>query len=140
MFRGILLLGTALFWVVRVRLDLWTNGFDAIRDKYLPEKGVEGALPPTGTKRVPQAVRLAACIVPGASCLTQALAAQIMFARRNIPSTLVVGVEDSRSFAAHAWLELQGIPVLGGDRESLGGYGIIATYSSRKGNKLAAKA
>ena len=62
------------------------------------------------------AVRVVSRAVPGATCLTQALAAQLLLARRGCPSRLKIGVArtpDAR-LRAHAWLESDGLVVLGG--------------------------
>lgn len=62
-------------------------------------------------------VRQAARLVPGATCLTQAIAAQSLLGRRGEPSTVRIGVRrDVRGgFHAHAWLLQHGRTVLGGD-------------------------
>jgi hypothetical protein len=63
-----------------------------------------------------QLVRTAARLVPRASCLTQAMALQVLLGRSGTPSTLRLGVarsEDKR-FEAHAWLECDGRVVIGG--------------------------
>lgn len=56
-------------------------------------------------------------LVPGATCLTQALAAQVLLNRRLIPATVHIGVrQDPRQgFKAHAWVSCGGAVVLGGD-------------------------
>lgn len=54
--------------------------------------------------------------VPRASCLTQALAAQLLLLRRGVDSELCLGVarDPGGDFRAHAWLERQGRIVFGG--------------------------
>jgi transglutaminase superfamily protein len=47
-----------------------------------------------------------------ARCLSQSLVLLWLLARRGIPSTLVVGVHTSPEFAAHAWIEHAGKPLL----------------------------
>jgi len=61
------------------------------------------------------AVRRASMLVPGATCLTQALVGRVLLARAGHGSELRIGVEKSPAagFAAHAWLEHDGEVVLG---------------------------
>ena len=57
--------------------------------------------------------------IPGATCLTQALALKWMLTRRRIACRLRIGVrhEPGGAFAAHAWLETaSGGVILGGAR------------------------
>lgn len=53
--------------------------------------------------------------VPGATCLTQALAAQLLLSRRGQTSQLRIGVTRAphQRLRAHAWLERDGIIVIG---------------------------
>ncbi len=64
------------------------------------------------------AILRASRIVPGASCLPQAVAANRMLARNNHRSTLRIGVDKSapQGFRAHAWLECDGRVLVGGER------------------------
>jgi hypothetical protein len=54
--------------------------------------------------------------VPGASCLTQALAAQVLLAQSGYDSRVEIGVERNQHgrFQAHAWLVCGDEVVLGG--------------------------
>ena len=54
--------------------------------------------------------------VPGASCLTQAVAAQLLLHRQGYDSELCLGVggTDAR-FTAHAWVERRGRVLIGGE-------------------------
>jgi hypothetical protein len=45
-------------------------------------------------------------------CLVTALVLTRMLARRGISSTFVLGVRSQPRFAAHAWVERQGVPLL----------------------------
>lgn len=45
-------------------------------------------------------------------CLTQSLVLSRLLARREIPSRLVIGVSPGEAFGAHAWVEVDGHPVL----------------------------
>ena len=60
---------------------------------------------------------------PGAkSCLTQALAAQVLLTRGGYPSQLHIGVAKGErgQFKAHAWVESEGKVVIGGSE--IGGF------------------
>ena len=59
-------------------------------------------------------------LVPGATCLTQALALKWMLARRRIACRLRIGVrhDPGGAFAAHAWLEMPSREVILGGTES----------------------
>lgn len=60
------------------------------------------------------AVRRASKLVPGATCLTQAIAARTLLARRGHSSTLRLGVaKEDGDLKAHAWLESDGRVVIG---------------------------
>jgi hypothetical protein len=50
-------------------------------------------------------------------CLVRSLVLTRLLARRGIPSVFVFGVRSAPDFAAHAWVELDGLPLLpsGGD-------------------------
>ena len=45
-------------------------------------------------------------------CLIRSLVLTRLLARRSIPSTVVIGVKPASDFAAHAWVEHAGVPVL----------------------------
>ena len=45
-------------------------------------------------------------------CLMRSLVLTAMLARRGIPSAVVIGVEPEPEFAAHAWVEADGVAVL----------------------------
>lgn len=66
--------------------------------------------------RVSRAVRRASRVVPGASCLTQALAVQGLLERHGLQTRLHIGVtsEGGQTMRAHAWLDSQGVTVIGG--------------------------
>jgi hypothetical protein len=68
-------------------------------------------------ERIAWAIRLPARRVPRASCLTQALAAQMLLARYGHRSRLRIGVgrDTAGQFAAHAWVEVNGQLVIGGE-------------------------
>jgi hypothetical protein len=65
--------------------------------------------------RIAWAVPAASRYVPRATCLTQALSAQVLLARRGYPAELRIGVaRDSHgAFNAHAWVEHDGRIIVG---------------------------
>ena len=62
------------------------------------------------------AVEAASRLVPGATCLTQAVAARLLLHRHGHAAELCVGVGhyDHGGFRAHAWVEHRGRVLLGG--------------------------
>lgn len=71
---------------------------------------------PHSAELVGWAVEAAGRHVPGATCLAQALVAQVLLAMRGAKSTLEVGVarEASGGLDAHAWVQCMGTTVVGG--------------------------
>ena len=55
--------------------------------------------------------------IPRATCLTQAITAQILLYRYNHHSKLKIGVMKKSDFEAHAWLEINNEIVLGKSEE-----------------------
>jgi hypothetical protein len=109
----------ALALVAAFRLALWT----------LPVRRVLAAAPrrrrahSVSAEHMAWLVRAAARRIPGASCLTRALAARWLLAEASLDSTLHFGHrrDEGGAFAAHAWLEHDGRVLVGGD-EDLGLY------------------
>jgi hypothetical protein len=65
-------------------------------------------------ERIARAVVRVGRRVPGASCLTQVVAAALLCARYGHEATVRLGVTRSGDHvAAHAWLESEGVVVLG---------------------------
>ena len=87
----------------------------------------QGDLMTPGARAVVEMVNRASHYVPGASCLTRAITAQILLDRRKIATTLHIGVmkptrlsnQDREDLLAHAWLEHNGEVIVGdtADRE-----------------------
>jgi Transglutaminase-like superfamily len=121
------LLVSAACWLAACRVALWTVPFPRTRDLVeswgTPRRGV--ALAPG---RIAWAVRTAARPIPGATCLTQALAAAVMLRRGGAAPVVRFGVtREQGDFEAHAWLELDG-RVLVGD-QGLDRYATLAEPS-----------
>jgi hypothetical protein len=113
--RRLILLALPL--VAFVRATLWLVPFRLLR-RWQARWAVPKAGAATNEATIPQVVRavtVASRVIPGATCLTQALAAQLLLARRGHTTTLRLGVGHGpqRRFAAHAWLEHEGRPIIG---------------------------
>ena len=113
------LLITALCWVACVRAGLWLLPFRILRP--VVDRASRNAGPDVADElvaaRVAWAISSAARCVPGATCLTQAMAARILLARRGFTSEVCYGVNRVPGrIAAHAWLESGGRVIVGGDR------------------------
>ena len=114
-----LLLKAALLLVV-IRVGLWFVPFQALRR--LLTRAVDIQVGPWWPKqisveRVAWAVEVASRYTPGfRTCLTQALATQVLLARRDHPALVRIGVArgEGDKFEAHAWVESEGKVVIGG--------------------------
>ena len=128
-----LLVLEALAVVTIVRLGLWLLPFQKLRT-LVNEMGHHpigrmssvrlhrsNSLP---VDRIAWAVRAACQLVPHATCLTQAMAGQVLLSRRGHPTRLRIGVsiQSQKGLEAHAWLECNG-------RVVLGDHGYLATYA-----------
>ncbi len=106
--RGLALLVEAAVVVVTVRIGLLIAGYAQI-ERWV--RGNKRARRETLSVNfdapvICRAVRIVSVLVPGATCLTQALAAQALLARRGESAQVCFGVEKNVSpFRAHAWLE-----------------------------------
>ena len=84
----------------------------------------------TRHSRIAWAVDRAARLVPGRTCLTDALAADVMLCRRGCQSFLRIGVKPRRGGAgpleAHAWVESDG-SIVAGELETLDEYWRLPT-------------
>ena len=68
------------------------------------------------TDKIVSAVKVASRYVPGAKCLPQALAAQVLLGRQGYSTQLHIGVakHPKKQILAHAWVVSQGQIVIGG--------------------------
>ncbi len=123
---------TLVFWplVARVRWRLWrvpiasdTAAWREHATRELEAARARNRKPLVSYEvwRHAHAIGRAARLVPGASCLTQALALQTVLSRCGEQSSLVLGVDfkpdAKRDFEAHAWIEWQGRILIGGPIE-----------------------
>jgi hypothetical protein len=100
------------------RVALWTLPFRWIRHFVETQRPRGRARGSYSAARVAWAVRLASRYVPRASCLTQALTAQMLLHWAGLEGQLHIGVARGATFEAHAWIELGGQVLLGGAGES----------------------
>lgn len=111
--RRLLLQAGAL--LVLVRVGLWVLPFARLRPVLGALGRPAGRGPTRSVEEIGWAVTAASRLVPHATCLAQALAAQTLFARQGQQTALRFGVarRASRHLDAHAWLELDGHVVFG---------------------------
>lgn len=112
------LLALALPLVAGVRLALWVLPSRTLLRwvrglAVTPERAAGPQRPPTPV--VVWAVEAAAKRIPRATCLTQAVAVQLLFRRYGYGAHLILGVGPSASgVRAHAWVERDGRVLIGG--------------------------
>ncbi|MCC7353727.1 MAG: lasso peptide biosynthesis B2 protein [Anaerolineae bacterium] len=113
------LLVKSFFLVWGVRLGLWLLPFVTLRRllAWAMRPGTRKLEGEGGfAEKVAWAVTAASRYVPSATCLTQAFATQVLLGRRGLPARLHIGVVkggDGR-LQAHAWVESNGVVVIGG--------------------------
>jgi len=99
--------------LVRVRLGLTFTSLKTVQGWL--EREAAATASATSPQRLARTVRTGARLVPGASCLTQALTYQALLHRSGVASTIKLGVRRQGSgLAAHAWVVIDGRVALGG--------------------------
>jgi Transglutaminase-like superfamily len=108
------LLLRAFFLVALVRTGLFLLSFRTV--KRLAARTRRRAPRAHSVGRCAWAVRASSRYVPGATCLTQALAAQVLLAESGYDSRIEIGVtkDEQRRFRAHAWVVCGEEIVIGG--------------------------
>lgn len=114
------LLFKAVFLLVVLRLGIWLLPFQTFYR--LLSRLARIYIPPPDDQEVPKkkivrAVEIAGRHMPWAgTCLTLALATQVLLARRGCQVLLCIGVARSEDdkFEAHAWVESEGEVIIGG--------------------------
>jgi hypothetical protein len=112
------LLISAALLVLRIRIFLWTLPFKTVRSllsRQLRELDEPNEADLRSIKKIVRAVRRVSRYVPGATCLTQSLAAHSLLNRAGQPSVIRIGVAKSAKggLLAHAWIEIDGRVVIG---------------------------
>lgn len=104
---------TCFFVLVATRTSLKFAGFRrTIRWAQRLAKPADPMAARDGAERQARAVAVAAAFFPGrAICLEQSIALFLVLRWRRVPAVLRIGVQPY-PFAAHAWIELDGQPVL----------------------------
>ena len=117
--RGLTLRLEALLLLRHIMRGLRRRPFSEVREDLVPAATLIGPAAQHGDQEraapVGMAVASAARFVPGALCVSQALATQVMLARRGEPSVIHFGFLRSGSggVEGHAWLEVDGTVVIG---------------------------
>lgn len=114
--------------LVVIRLGLCFLPFQTLRR--ILARWAKATNPSEKNNRVPlnhviRAVERASRYLPmKGTCLMQALAAQTLLSQAGYPARLSIGVkrDKGRKFEAHAWLESEGVVVVGGRVPELEGY------------------
>ena len=109
----VLLLRT-LFLVSAIRVGLFVLPFRILQRFAQRDGGKPNSV--TSARQYVWAVRAVSRHVPGATCLTQALAAHALLARSGHKSRIEIGVrkDEERGFLAHAWVVCGDQIVIGG--------------------------
>lgn len=101
-----------------VRVALWVIPFPKLKRAMETDRFPHLRLPEFSEEQIAWAVRLSSRYIPGASCLTQALTAQILLNRAGLGSQLHIGVAKGDAFESHAWIECGGRVLVGGAGQS----------------------
>ena len=100
--------------VAAIRVGLWILPFRVVqRFTFRARKKKQT---PYSLEQFIWAVRATSCYVPRATCLTQAMAAQILLLRAGYDPKVKIGVakNEKKLFEAHAWLVLGDQVLIGG--------------------------
>jgi hypothetical protein len=111
----LLLLLRALILVVQVRAALSVWPYDRVRRYFSRHRGFSKN--PASSTRIVHFISIVSQRIPGASCLTRALAAETLLRWHGHDACLRIGVskDASKRLRAHAWVESGGQIVIGGD-------------------------
>jgi len=105
------LLTVAWLLLVRTRLALWLLPWQRM-GTFADRPTAAGTLR-FSVGQLEWAVRAASRMVPRATCLTQALTLNHLLRSDGYPGVVQIGVDNNDGrFAAHAWVECDGIPLL----------------------------
>ena len=110
--------------VAGVRLGLWMISFprfQRVLGRFNASSGSKRRAALTTIAELAREVRIVSNYVPHATCLTQALAGQVLLARYGYPAVVHVGVAkpetDIKPFQSHAWLESDGQVIIGASEQ-----------------------
>jgi hypothetical protein len=117
-----------LLWILPFKRVVWLVEQTALQSaRAAPVRLLEGT-----NVHIAWGVTTAARYVPRATCLTQALAAQWLFAWFGHPTLLRIGVAkgSGKPLRAHAWLESEGRVVVGGESLEQDEYAVLSPPAS----------
>ncbi len=99
--------------VLSIRAALWVLPYRVVRQFLNRSRGI--SVEACTCSRIAWAISAVSRYIPGATCLTQALAGEVLLRKSGHQPTLHIGVAklNSRALEAHAWIEVQGKIVLG---------------------------
>lgn len=118
--RHLLFVSIILLWASR--LGLWLLPFQALRHFLWKVALSTRTITPTSSVRpdkIAWAVSTASRCVPAATCLTQALAGEVLLVQHGEPAVLRIGVikNEAGNLKAHAWVESRGRIMIGDSRD-----------------------
>jgi Transglutaminase-like superfamily len=104
----------ALFLVIAFRLGLWTVPYHFLQQT-ADRVGARRTGPADEPERIGRNITAMSRYIPGASCLTQALAAQVLLQQDGFTPKMRIGVARGElgEFKAHAWIECNGQIIVG---------------------------
>jgi hypothetical protein len=111
----LLLLLQAAICVASVRVALWLVPYARVRAHLARRQAVSKHPQPAAS--VVRFVSAVSRFVPQATCLTRAVAAELLLRRNGHDASLEIGVSKNTSdhLVAHAWVECGGVILMGGD-------------------------
>ena len=110
----------ALLFVAVIRTGLRLIPFRVLRngvEHFSKSAGVRCELDRRNIRQITWAVEAASRRIPGTTCLPRAMAVHLLLGRRGQPSELRLGValKPGCALEAHAWVEVHGRVVIGGE-------------------------
>ena len=109
-------------WLLVVRMALWIVPFRHVmlQLQSLSKIGVyQKNSRPDSASELMRAIRRASRMIPAATCLTQTLAGFVLLTRAGYLCTMRFGVSKIQNgLVAHAWLDMNGVSVIGGAPEA----------------------
>ena len=127
-----------IFLVAIVRVSLWLLPFRLICRAVRKINVINSAKKtkfrgwPT-RQQIADTITVGSHYIPKATCLTQALTAQIMLKHYGYPADLQIGVawSETGQFEAHAWIESDGAVVIGGTTEDLERFSVLPEFGEK---------
>jgi len=124
----------AMLLVSGIRILLPVFGLKNVRWILKPTGRALRAKPGLQAEEILLLLQAAACRCPvGSTCLTRALAGQLLLRKAGIESRLCIGVmrDQRHAFQAHAWLQRDGNVILGGSDEEIRQWSVLHGVDER---------